>query len=428
MTNYPITINVYLWGVCIGKLSWDYEKHCSVFQFTEDYKQQVYDICPYTHPKRNPLSASFYGNKGELYQGLPEFLADVLPDKWGSSLFDQWLTDNNIKITESLPLLKLSYIGRRAMGALEFEPEFKDNDIKESVDMSSLATLASKIYRDRNAAIISRTDNLTMKKLIYLGTSAGGMRPKAVIAYNPKTEEFRSGQINFPHGFKQYIIKFKEADDSPTTEIEMVYYEMAKAAGINMMPCFLKEIDGRKHFVTERFDRVNGEKVLTQTLAAIIPGADDYLKLCWAADTLKLPQEDKDQIFIRMVFNYIAGVSDDHNKNTSFIMDKMGRWRLSPAYDVMFSANTWADSSAHIHSLGIMGKKSAITTSDFVNFAEDFVEDPKIKILKVFNAVSKFQSLCVKYDIDKKVSDKIKDVLDRLVTDDMNLLKKQQET
>lgn len=154
-----------------------------------------------------------------------------------------------------------------------------------------------------------------------------------------------------------------------------------------------------------------------------MPGADDYLKLCWIAGTLNLPQEDKDQIFIRMVFNYVAGISDDHNKNISFIMDKTGVWRLSPAYDVMFTANTWDDPSAYIHSMGVMGKRSALTTSDFVNFAEDFVEEPEKKILQVFNAVGKFQSLCAQYNIiDKAISDKIQHVLEGLVTDDLNLL------
>ena len=202
---------------------------------------------------------------------------------------------------------------------------------------------------------------------------------------------------------------------------------MAAAAGINMMPCFLKEIDGRNHFVTERFDRKNGEKIFSQTLAAIMPGADDYMKLCWIAETLKLPQEDKDQIFIRMEFNYVAGISDDHNKNISFIMDKAGVWRLSPAYDVMFTANTWENSSAHIHSMGVMGKRSALTTSDFVNFAEDFVEEPEKKILQVFDAVSRFQSLCVKYGIDKAISDKIQHVLEGLVIDDLNLLESRKQ-
>lgn len=415
MKSDNIIVNVNLWGTCIGKLSWDKEKHCSVFQFSEAYKALPFDICPLTHPKNRPLSASFYGNVESLYQGLPEFLADALPDRWGSSLFDQWLTDNNIQLTESLPLLKLLYIGKRAMGALEFEPEYGVSDISESVDMSSLANLASRIYTDRNTAIISRKESLTLKKLIFLGTSAGGMRPKAVVAYNKDTGEFRSGQVDLPEGFKHYIIKFKESDESPTAEIEMVYHEMAKAAGITMMPCFLKEIDGKNHFVTERFDRNDGEKIFCQTLAAISPKADDYLKICWLADRLNLPQEDKDQLFIRMVFNYVAGVSDDHNKNFSFLMDQSGGWRLSPAYDVMFSANTWENSSAHIHCMGVMGKRSALTIKDFMEFAEDFVENPEEKIQRVFNAIDGFLPLCETYGVEKSVAEKIKTVLDGLV-------------
>jgi len=421
MKKENFIVKVFLWGTNIGKLNWDSDKHCSVFQFSNEYHQQPYDICPSTHPKGRPLSASFYGKASSLYQGLPEFLADALPDKWGSSLFDQWLTANNIQITESLPLLKLSYIGKRAMGALEFEPELHQGETSETVEMSSLANLASRIYQDRNTAVVSKKESLTMKKLIYLGTSAGGMRPKAVVAYNPETGEFRSGQVNLPDGFKHYIIKFKESGDSPTAEIEIVYHEMAKAAGIQMMPCFLKEIDGKNHFVTERFDRIGGEKIFSQTLAAIMPSADDYLKLCWLADTLKLPQEDKDQMFIRMVFNYVAGVSDDHNKNISFLMDKQGCWRLSPAYDVMFSANTWEDSSAHIHCMGVMGKKSSLRTHDFIDFAEDFVDNPIEKIRKVFQAVDQFSSLCKQYNVDKDVATKIKKVLNTLVLDDCDI-------
>lgn len=418
MKRSPV-VNVFLWGTCIGKLSWDYNKHCSVFQFSEEYRTLPFDICPSTHPKNKPLSSSFYGNVHNLYLGLPEFIADSLPDKWGTSLFDKWLSDNKIKITESLPLLKLSYIGKRSMGALEFEPEYGNMDMNESIDISSLADLASRIYTDRDAAVISRKEGLTLKKLIYLGTSAGGMRPKAVIAYNPNTEEFRSGQIDLPKGFKQYIIKFKEAEDSPTAEIEMVYHEMAKAAGIEMMPCFLKEIDGKNHFVTERFDRKDGEKIFSQTLAAIMPSADDYMKICWLAETLHLPQEDKDQLFIRMVFNFAAGVTDDHNKNFSFLMDKSGRWRLSPAYDVMFSANTWEDSSAHVHVMGMMGKRSSLSISDFIDFAEDFVDEPMSKIEKVLQSVGLFQSLCAKYNVDKDISAQIENVLKGLIINDV---------
>lgn len=415
MRNNELVVNVILWGTSIGKLKWDSDNHCSIFQFSQQYMQSPYDICPSTHPKRHPLSASFLGNQNAMYQGLPEFLADALPDKWGSSLFNQWLTDNDILITESLPLLNLLYIGKRAMGALEFEPEYDCTKIDDTVDIASLATLASQIYSDRSTAAVSSKENLTMKKLIYLGTSAGGMRPKAVVAYNPETDEFRSGQVDLPEGFKHYIIKFKEADDAPTTEIEMVFHEMAKAAGIVMMPSFLKEVEGKNHFVTERFDRLDGEKIFTQTLAAMAPEADDYMKICWLMDRLNLPQEDKDQLFIRMVFNYVAGISDDHNKNFSFMMDKSGKWHLSPAYDVMFTANTWEDSSAHIHSMGVMGKHSALTKDDFMEFAEDFVENPDEKIERVFKAVALFRPLCEKYGVNADVADKIEKVIAGLV-------------
>ena len=414
MSENPLSVNVMLWGTNIGKLLWSQADHCAVFQFSDAYLSMPYDMCPLTHRKSALMGRSFLGNRQPLYQGLPEFLADALPDKWGSALFDQWLTDNSVPIIESLPLMKLSYIGKRAMGALEFVPEFQDTETEDTVDISSLADLAAKIYKDRSEAVITQDEALTLKKLIYLGTSAGGARPKAVVAFNPTTNEFRSGQADLPDGFKHYIIKFKEDNISPTTEIEMVYHEMAKEAGITMMPCFLRKVDGLNHFVTERFDRQDGRKSFTQTLAALMPGADDYMKLCWLADSLRLPQEDRDQLFIRMVFNFMAGVSDDHNKNFSFIMDPSGAWRLSPAYDVTFTANVWQDSSAAVHSLGVMGKKSSLTIDDFLSFAEDFVEKPKQKIARVQDAVATFREKCAKYDIDDDVTNKIEKVLQSL--------------
>ena len=414
MENDSPIVDVFLWGTCIGRLKWIKDRHLAVFQFTDGYLAAPYDICPLTHKKASALS-SFYGNPGELYQGLPEFLADALPDRWGSTLFDKWLSDNGVSAMDVTPLLKLSYIGKRAMGAFEFVPECSEDAADDaSLDISSLADLASRIYRDRESASVSESDGLTMKKLIYLGTSAGGMRPKAVVAYNQRTGEFRSGQVSLPEDFRHYIIKFKEDAGAPTSEVEMIYHEMAKEAGITMTPCFLKNTDGTSHFMTERFDRLNGEKLLTQTLAALMPGASDYVKLCWLADRLNLPQEDRDQIFIRMVFNFAAGISDDHSKNISFIMDRSGIWRLSPAYDVMFSANIWENSSAHIHSMGVMGKKSNLTVADFIDFAEDFVERPHEKIGRVLDAVARFGFWCDNYSVDQDVKEKIQSVLDMI--------------
>lgn len=412
MIKNPIAVDVMLWGNCIGRLTWDTDKLLSVFQFSEEYASLPYDVCPSTHKKGQAMSTAFFGRPGELYQGLPEFIADSLPDKWGSSLFDKWLTDNKVSLMDSTPLLKLSYIGKRAMGALEFVPECDEDNGRESLDMTSLANLASEVYLNRFKAALSAEESITMKKLIYLGTSAGGKRPKAVVAYNPNTGVFRSGQVDLPEGFRHYIIKFKDDPLAPTSEIEMIWHEMAREAGITMMPCFLKEIDGRTHFITERFDRVGGEKVFTQTLAAIMPGADDYMKIAWLANTLNLPQEDRDQLFIRMVFNFAAGISDDHNKNFSFTMDRQGLWRLSPAYDVMFTTNIWEDRSAYIHSLGVMGKKSSVSIADFMEFAEDFVENPEKKIQRVMAAVDSFGQWCDNYCIEPDVRGKIQSALD----------------
>lgn len=412
MNNDPVIVDVFLWGTCIGRLKWQKERQVAVFQFSDEYLAMPYDLCPSTHKKGRAVGA-FYGRPGDMYQGLPEFLADSLPDKWGSELFDKWLSRNHISAMDATPLLKLSYIGKRAMGAFEFVPEYVEKmDDSSSLDISSLAALASDVYHKRESALISKDESLTMKKLIYLGTSAGGMRPKAVVAYNSRTGEFRSGQVNLPEDFGHYIIKFKEDPASPTTEIEMIYHEMAMDAGIKMSPCFLKNIDGVNHFMTERFDRRGGEKIVTQTLAAIMPGVSDYVKLCWLSDTLNLPQEDRDQIFIRMVFNFVAGVTDDHTKNISFKMDRSGVWRLSPAYDVMFTANVWENRSAYIHSMGVMEKRSDLMIPDFIDFAENFVDKPMEKIEKVLDSVARFGSWCDNYSIDKDVRENIQSVLD----------------
>ena len=150
MTRNPLTVNVMLWGTCIGRLSWDADKQLSVFQFTEDYLKCPYDICPSTHRKGTGITAAFFGKAGDLYQGLPEFIADSLPDKWGSSLFDRWMTDNNVSLMDSTPLLKLSYIGKRAMGALEFVPDYPEENDTESLNISSLASLAAEVYKDQS--------------------------------------------------------------------------------------------------------------------------------------------------------------------------------------------------------------------------------------------------------------------------------------
>ena len=420
------TVDVRLWDISIGKLRWDNEKDLAVFQFSKEYIDSKYNLCPVRHRRNSDGSVRaipFYGNPGEKYQGLPEFIADSLPDSWGNTLFDKWMSENNISSVRSNSLLKLSFMGRRAMGALEFYPEvYDENDTEQTpLNIVSLRDLAIKVYMDRERAVIQDKEKETMKRLILLGTSAGGKHPKGVVAINKMTGEIRSGQVSPSKDFRYFIIKFKEDLKVPTSEIEMVYHEMAVDAGINMTYCELKEIDGTRHFMTERFDRVNGKKLFTQTMAAIIPDGNDYMHLFFLCETLNLPYEDKENLFRRMVFNHVAGVTDDHNKNFSFIMDESGTWRLSPAYDVMFTANIWENGSASVHALGLAGKRSHVTFKDLVEFGEDYgIKKPEKIVKEVYASVSQFRERCHKYNVDEFWINRIEMTLKEIHPDYIN--------
>lgn len=420
------TVDVRIWDISIGKLRWDNEKDLAVFQFSKEYIDSKYNLCPVRHRRNSDGSVRaipFYGNPGEKYQGLPEFIADSLPDSWGNTLFDKWMSENNISSVRSNSLLKLSFMGRRAMGALEFYPEVYDEKDTEQTPLNivSLRDLAIKVYMDRERAVIQDKEKETMKRLILLGTSAGGKHPKGVVAINKMTGEIRSGQVSPLKDFRYFIIKFKEDLKVPTSEIEMVYHEMAVDAGINMTYCELKEIDGTRHFMTERFDRVDGKKLFTQTMAAIIPDGNDYMHLFFLCETLNLPYEDKENLFRRMVFNHVAGVTDDHNKNFSFIMDESGTWRLSPAYDVMFTANIWENGSASVHALGLAGKRSHVTFKDLVEFGEDYgIKKPEKIVKEVYASVSQFRERCHKYNVDEFWINRIEMTLKEIHPDYIN--------
>ncbi|MBQ8070540.1 MAG: type II toxin-antitoxin system HipA family toxin [Bacteroidales bacterium] len=400
MRKVSSKVNVVLWGEIVGVLSWDYDRQCASFQFTEEYLHSGYEVSPIAYTKAKIGLRPFFGNRADLYQGLPEFIADSLPDHWGNTLFSQWVSMNRIPLGEVNPLMKLSFIGNRGMGAFEFVPctDFSDPD---NVDLDSLYRISLRILREKSELILSADEEKTLEKLVLLGTSAGGKHAKGVIAVNPSTGEIRSGQVPLPPGFVYSLIKFKEDPDVPTSEIEMVYYRMARLAGIDMMPSYLLDVEGVKHFVTERFDRKDGDKIHSQTLAAISPSARDYTNLFWIAESLKLDYREREQIFRRMAFNFISGVTDDHNKNFSFLMDRDGRWSLSPAYDVMFTANIWETPSAMAHSLSVGGKNAYVTSDDLLEMGEEFgIRSPELILGEVAQAVRGFPGLCAEYGVD----------------------------
>lgn len=408
-----ITLNVFLWGVRIGVLEWNAPQARASFQFSEEYMDSKIDLSPVTHQKSTAWGRTFWGNRGDKYQGLPEYIADSLPDKWGNTLFDQWTRDNHIPLKDINSLMKLSFIGSRGMGAFEFVPETDLSNDHSLVDIGSLYEMALSVLADRKDRILSSAEKRTMEKLILLGTSAGGKHAKGVIAINENTGDIRSGQIPLPKEYSYYILKFKEDASVPTTEIEKVYYEMALGAGIDMMPSRLLETDGVCHFLTRRFDRLpGGEKILSQTLAAISPNARDYMNLFWLCDKLHLPYRQKEQVFRRLVFNHIAGVTDDHNKNFSFLMNREGEWSLAPAYDVMFSANVWEDPSAIAHALSVAGKNAHLTMDDLLDFGSDFdIVNPRQIIEEVRSSVSRFMNLCEETGVDGEWSSRIWEVV-----------------
>lgn len=398
-------IQVQLWDKNVGLLSWDDNKGCSVFQFDKDFMLYGWNIAPLIAPLDSAYvqkSFPIWGNKEKLYGGLPEFIADSLPDYWGNIVFQKWIEANHLQPKSVNAVDRLSFIGKRAMGALEFQPAHIQEDASINIELSSLYELANRLFLDRQDVNIDMSNNLIMEDLYKVGTSAGGQRPKAIIGMDEDTGIIRSGQADLPPNFNHYILKFdtSKRDELPTTKVEMAYYLMAKDAGINMMPSKLVEIEGTKNFMTQRFDRQNGKKIHTQTLAAMSSFADAYEDLFVVGRKLNLSADEQSQQYRRMVFNVIAENVDDHTKNFSFIMLPNGEWHISPAYDIVFSA----DPDSHFyrnHELTILGKRKNITKQDLLLFAQrQDIKNAASIIDEVTEVVMNFKAYAEKVEIN----------------------------
>lgn len=414
MSTDNISINVFLWGILIGKLSWDSSVGRSIFSFSEEYLNAPFDISPAAFSKQRFKYKSFYGSKAT--EGLPEFLADSLPDDWGNTLFDKWTSDHRVPLNDMRSLLKLSFIGSRGMGALEFVPDIKADSPDTALDVASLYDVAMTVLNDREREHLDDLGKTSLHQLITIGTSAGGKHAKGVIAINDKGE-IRSGQISLPEGYRYYLLKFNEDPAVPTCEIEQVFYEMAVDAGIEMMPSRLLTVGGVNHFLTERFDRLpGGKKLHIQSLRALNPSANDYTHLFWLCKSLNVPDGQTEQLFRRMVFNFAAGISDDHNRNFSFLMTPDGRWKLAPAYDMMFTANTWENPSAISHSLGMWQKRAYINMDDIADFAIDLdIPDCRQIVLDICRVVETFPDRCARAGIQSEWTERIWSVIKSLL-------------
>ena len=396
------SLKVILWGMEIGRLAWDARRRLSYFMYNPAFLKKGLNISPLMAPIDGVRGLMpVWGEDAKIYQKLPAFLADSLPDAWGNQLFDLWRQQNHLSTADINPLDKLSFIGKRGMGALEFLPEVSRERKAEKIDVKSLANLAERIFTERENARIMPEESITMQSLLTVGTSAGGRQPKAIVAINRKSGEVRSGQILGLEDFDYYIIKFGNSQYC-SAELEMVYYELATMAGINMMPSELYRVDGNNHFMTKRFDRKDGKKIHTQTLAAISTDADSYEQLIAVCRKLHLPETDCYEVFRRMVFNVLANNTDDHNKNFSFIMTEDGTWRLAPAYDITYIFGNGGVLPNEDHCMYIRAKLRNITRDDVILFAKDNgIRRPDSIIRDIADALKQFRVVATKYGVSE---------------------------
>jgi len=387
-------IKVMLWGQEIGRLAWHEGRKLAYFNYNPDFLKGSLDVAPLAASIHDPRSTrAIFGETQRIYQKLPSFIADSLPDAWGNQLFEQWRKQQRLSVSNVTPLQKLAFIGKRGMGALEFVPAIEWSITPDKIDIKALADLAEKIQLERENIQIAPTEEVTLHSLIVVGTSAGGRQPKGIIAMNPKTGEIRSGQVAAGEDFVYYIIKFGDKQRS-AAELEQTYYEMALRSGINMMPSRLMPVEGVNHFLTQRFDRDKTGKLHTQTLAAMSPEADSYEKLLAVCRKLHLPEVDCQEVFRRLVFNVLANNTDDHSKNFTFVMNRKGLWRLSPAYDMTYIFDTGGFLPDKDHCLMVGGKVREISYDDILSFAAECgIRSPKAIVRKVADAVSSFREL-----------------------------------
>ena len=374
------TAEVFLWGTRIGIIHQDPGIPYATFEYDGDFVNSGIELSPI----RMPLGRNIYefpSLTGEPFYGMPGLVADSLPDRFGNAVIERWLSNQGKALSDFTAIDRLCYTGKRGMGALEYVPAIMDvGDIDDDINVSEMVRFASDILSNRESVILNAEDNLTYSQLVQVGSSAGGARAKALIAWNEDTNEIRSGQIGLGPGYDYWLIKFDHVskngdhglEDKPEyTLIEYAYYLMATSAGIVMNPCRLYESEGDHHFMTKRFDRQNGNKMHMQSLGALThisfqePGACGYELASAYMKELGLYHKEIEQFYRRMVFNCLAVNQDDHVKNVSFIMDKKGKWQLSPAYDITFSynpANRWL----RAHQMTVNGKQTEIGLSDLI--------------------------------------------------------------
>lgn len=412
---------VMLWDMPMGILKWNEKRNIAEFQYDTAFAGTGIEPSPIIMPAKEGHVYSFASLGYDTYKGLPGLIAESLPDTYGQAIFDKWLTLIGRKTSNSIE--SLCFLGKRCMGAMEFEPamEIGDNpnarfEIDSLVDVARLAldtkkSFSTNLASDKQKAII---------EILQLGTSAGGQRAKALIAYNSNTGEIRSGQIEAPKDFDYYLIKLDGVSGKAgfkATEnygrLEYSYYKMAISCGIKMTECKLIEENGRAHFMTKRFDRQNGQKIHMQTLCGLahydyrMLHGYSYEQAFQVMRELRLTYAEAEEMFRRIVFNVVARNQDDHTKNISFLMDKNGKWSLSPAYDMCYAFNPNGDWTA-THQMSVNGKYDDISRQDLLELAtRENIKKPNEIIDYTIDTIAKWNSFAEESGVPKEIAQEI---------------------
>ena len=422
-----------IWDTIVGAVTWSEEDAMAYFEYDKNFEKGIWNLSPLMMPIGGghrvyafPTLRRKEPDEQNAFNGLPGVLADALPDKYGNELINSWLASHGREPNSMNPVEKLCFIGSRAMGALQFEPviNLKENDSFQ-VDIHSLVDIAKDILSKRQSfAANLQSNEVAIRQILSIGSSVGGARPKAVIAYNKQTGDVRSGQCDADTGYEHWLIKLDGVSDAQLGSsqgwgrVEYAYYLMAKACGIDMMPSQLFEENGRAHFMTKRFDRVCGsERIHTQTMCAINHmdfnrnQSYSYEQLFQIMRQLNLTYPEMEQMFRRMVFNAYARNCDDHTKNHSFLMDKSGKWKLAPAYDMCFAynpTNFWVKK----HALSINFKREQFNVADFMAVAKLInCRKPEEIISEIKNAVSHWQDFMHEACVSDVLNDTIKEAI-----------------
>ncbi len=410
--------SVNLWGRRIGAVSWDAGREVGVFQYDDAFLTAGIEVSPLAMPARE--GTYDFPALGESFMGLPGLVADSLPDRFGNRLIDVWLAETERSAESFNPADRLCYIGTRGVGALEYQPAESRGNPRDEVEIARLVDFANRVLDERSRVSGRLDDREALEDLLSVGTSAGGARPKAVLAWNRATGELRSGQVDTKAGFEHWILKFdgitsnrdrELADPLGYGRIEYAYHLMTCEAGIEMSECRLYLEGGRSHFMTRRFDRDKaGGKKHMQSLAALRhfdyndPGAHSYEQVMETIRELGLGMAVVEEQYRRTVFNIVARNQDDHVKNIAFLMNRRGEWRLSPAYDVTYAYNRggpWTDQ----HQMSVAGKRSGFERADLLRFAETSgLKIPRARrvIDRVLDAVADWPRFASEAGVEKR--------------------------